>query len=220
MAEPNVRIEPGGYLVIDVGAWVALRTGGIEPDLTADLHEWTRQSAQDAPGDRDGPDRPQPNQDWTQAACAWCEDRGHQLRGPGVIVHAETRLDAHVSVLLASTPDVLRLAVVGINHDPPTVHLDTAPDPWWWCDANSVVITCPGGHSWTWQSGREVLTGDGRPATLTTVFGPSLDAPFTICADCTAFHLGSRKTPCDCDRSPWIVCPTCAQRCRVHLPHP
>jgi hypothetical protein len=66
------------------------------------------------------------------------------------------------------------------------------------------------------------LTADPRAwaATLTTVFGPSLDAPFSICPDSTAFHVGSRKTPCDCDRSPWILCPTCGQRCGVDLPQP
>jgi hypothetical protein len=224
MTERNVRIEPGGYLVIDARAWVSLRTGGTEPALTTDIRAWASQRGDTARDNTDDPAAPagrQPDQDWADAARSWCHDRGHEVREPGVIVHAETRLNAQVRVLLASTSEGgRRIAVVGINHNPPTVHLDTTPDPWWWYDADSVVITCPGGHSWLWQSGREVLTAARRPATLTTVFGPSLDAPFSICPDCAAFHLGSRKTPCDCDRSPWILCPTCGQRCGVGLPQP
>ena len=220
MAEPGVRIEPGGRLVIEVATWVSRRTRGTEPALTADLRECVRHrsdAVRDSASELAGP---QPDPDWPGTARAWCHDRGHQLREPGVIVHAETRLDARVWVLLATASDGRRLAIVGINRNPPTVYLDTTDDPWRWGDADSVVITCPVGHAWTWRSGREVITAAGRPATLTTVFGPNLDAPFVICPDCTAFYLGSRKTPCDCDRSPWIVCPTCARRCSLDLPHP
>jgi hypothetical protein len=204
MAEDNVRIEPGGCVLIDVNAWVSLRTAGIEPTLTAELHEWAGHRAEN----------------WSEAAQGWSQDQGYDLREPDVITHGATRLDASAWVLLATAGDGRRLAVVGIDHDPPTIYLDTTLDPWWWYDADSVVITCLARHSWTWRSGREVLTVEGRPATLTTVFGPSLDAPFTICPDCTAFHLGSRQVPCDCDRSPWILCPTCGQRCSVDLPRP
>lgn len=220
MAERNVRIDPAGHLVIDTRAWVDLRTGGPEPALTTDLRRWARQHDEDIRDGADGPDEPPPKRTGPHRARAWCHDRGHQVREPSVIVHAETRLDAQVWVLLASASDGRRLAVIGINHDPPTVYLDTTCDPWWWCDADSVVITCPDGHSWVWHSGREVLTATGRPTTLTTVFGPSLDAPFSICPNCTAFHLGSRTIPCTCDRSPWLLCPTCEQRCSLTLPHP
>lgn len=207
MAERAVRISPDGGIVIDPAAWISRRVGGPRPDLTAELRAWPGRVTTDGI----------PN--WPQVAQAWCTVRGHQVRGLGLIVHKQTRLDTQVWALL-TTSDGRPLAVVGINHDPPTVHLDTTGDPWRWYDADSVVIACPGGHSWQWRSGREVLTAAGRPATLTTVFGPSLDAPFSICPDCTAFHLGSRKIPCDCDRSPWILCPTCGQRCGTGLPRP
>lgn len=143
MTERNVRIEPYGHLVIDAAVWVGLRAGGTEPTLTTDLHAWASQHGDDILDNRSDPAGSRSDLDWTDIATAWCQDRGHQLRDPGVITHAGTRLDAPVWVLLADTADGRRLAVVGINHDPPAVYLDTTGDPGWWYDANSVVIACP-----------------------------------------------------------------------------
>jgi hypothetical protein len=140
------------------------------------------------------------------------------LREPGLIVHDRTRLDARVWVLLATSDDHGDVAVVGVHQDPPTVYADTLAEVWAWHDADSVAITCSSGHWWAWRSGRELLTATGRPATLTGVFGPSLDAPFTGCPDCAAHHLGHRPTPCWCDGTPWIICPTCGQRCHLTAP--
>ena len=54
--------------------------------------------------------------------------------------------------------------------------------------------------------------------TLTVVFGPNLDAPFTPCPTCIASAAGQRSEPCGCDGAPWIVCPVCGHRCDVDLP--
>jgi hypothetical protein len=209
----HARITSGGRIVIDTTAWISRRTSRPRPDLTADLHAWAHQGTDLQPV-------PDSNTGWPDAAQAWCAARGHHVREPGLIVHEQSRLDARVWVLTATTTDGDPVAVVAVNDHPPTVYADGTSDPWAWCDAESVVIACPGGHTWTLRSGREVLTAAGRPATLTTVFGVNLDAPFSTCPTCTQFHLGAQATPCGCDGSPWIVCPVCGLRCDVHLPTP
>ena len=47
-----------------------------------------------------------------------------------------------------------------------------------------------------------------------------IDAPFTACPTCAAYHHGTSTAPCECDGSPWIVCPSCDRRCELHLPNP
>ena len=108
--------------------------------------------------------------------------------------------------------------MVGINHDPPVVYADACTDSWDWFDADSVDITCPAGHGWTWRTGRELVTQDGSFSSITLVFGPDLDAPFTPCPACTAAHEGGQGGSCGCDGTPWIVCPICGRRCDVELP--
>ena len=108
--------------------------------------------------------------------------------------------------------------MIGIDHDPPTVYADTCTDPGDWFDADTVNIHCPTGHGWAWRTGRELVTADGSFTTLTAVFGPDPHAPFTPCPDCTAHQHDRRTTRCGCDRTPWIICPTCGRRCDVELP--
>jgi hypothetical protein len=81
-----------------------------------------------------------------------------------------------------------------------------------------VQVFCPNGHGWWWRTGRELLTADLTFTTLTAVFGANLDAPFSRCRVCDAYDTGRRSHPCGCDATPWIVCPTCEQRCDVELP--
>ena len=155
---------------------------------------------------------------WPGLARAWCQERGHVITPPGLIVHERTRLDATVWILPAATVDERRVVVVGLDEHPPTVYADGCPDPWAWHDADSLVITCPQGHTWTWRTGRELLTATGRATTLTAVFGPSLNAPFTPGTACTDQDDGPRG--CGCDRDTGIVCPTCSQVCTLTLPTP
>lgn len=67
----NARIEPGGYVTVDVNAWLEQRTGGPIDELTADLHRWA-----DTHPDPDAGDGPvPPARDWTATARTWCQDR-------------------------------------------------------------------------------------------------------------------------------------------------
>jgi hypothetical protein len=176
--------------------------------LTAD-HHWN-----DAHPDRSAdPGPPGPGGD---RSGGW--DRGFQVADPDLIAHVETRLDAEVCILRATSPQHGPVAVVGINHDRPVVYADTCTDSWYWFDADSVQIACPNGHGWTWRTGRELLTADGSFTTLTVVFGPNLDAPFTPCPTCITWAGGQRSEPCGCDGAPWIVCPVCGHRCDLDLP--
>jgi hypothetical protein len=214
----HARIEPGGYIAIDHAAWLEQRTGGPDPDLTGDLTAWATHHTDT--GEPVAPDHAPLARDWPTVARAWCTARGHETPEPDFLAHVGTRLDADVWVLRATTTGRFTIAVVGIDHDPPTVYAEVPHlDPWEWFDADSVDICCPGGHGWTWRTGRELVTGDeGAFTTLTVVFGPTLDSPFTPCPDCTAHRLGQRAAPCGCDGTPWIVCPTCGTRCDVELP--
>src|SRR5690349_8284624 len=170
----HVRITPDGRVVIDSGAWIGRRVRGRDrtwpptctPGSTASRH------------DNNAPLDDETVTDWASLTQAWCTARGHDVREPGLIMHEQTRLDTRLWVLLPEAADSDRVAVVAIDDEPPTVYADDTSEAWVWCDADSVVITCPAGHSWTWRAGRALLTATGRPATLTTVFGPNLDAPF------------------------------------------
>ena len=217
------RITPTGGVLVDADAWIAARTGGVRTDLTYQLRRWARhhqpETANAVAGSPGG---------WPVLATTWSEHAGHRVVEPGLVVHDRTRLDTSVWILPAvittggddAGVDGGRMVVVGTGRDLPIVYVDATCDPWAWCDADTVTITCPAGHWWTWRSGRELLTSTGRPATLTGVFGPNLDAPFSSCPDCAAFELGHRPSSCGCDGVPWIVCPACGRRCHLGPPHP
>lgn len=206
--DSRVAIHPGGYVTVDVLAWLDQRTGGPIDELTTALQGWA--SRPDAAP-------------WLENAQTWMTTSGFEPTSPelvvtDVIAHIETRLDAEVWILRGVHRECGRVAVVGINHDPPTVYADSCTDSGDWYDADSVDIACPGGYGWTWRSDRELITADGSFVTLTEVFGPSLDAPFKPCPHCRAYIGGFRSKPCGCDGIPWIICPTCGRRCDLHLP--
>jgi hypothetical protein len=214
------RITPSGGVLIDTAAWITARAGGLRTDLTDQLHRWARhhrpETADPAAGSPTG---------WPALASTWCEHTGYRVVEPGLIVHDRTRLNTSVWVLPATTREdgpgaADRVVIVGAGGHLPAVYADTTTDPWAWWDADTVTITCPAGHWWTWRSGRELLTSTGRPTTLTVVFGPSLDAPFSPCPDCAAHQLGHHPSRCGCDGTPWIVCPVCGRRCHLGPPHP
>lgn len=227
-ATARVRIEPGGVVRIDADAWVRLRIRDVAPELTRDLLVWADAhpaSSTTAPGADGGA----PSRRWPLAAGLWCAERGFPLRAPDLIEHTATRLSRPLWILRARAGRTRSPIVVLGTHqrqgdpvpDPrtPVVCRDAA-DAWDWLDADSVVIACPDGHRWTWRAGRELVTADGRVTTLTVVWGPDLDAPFTDCPQCAAHRTGTRREPCDCDGTPWIVCPSCRRRCDLDLPLP
>ena len=212
---PAVTITPDGAISISTTAWIAHRSRGIHTALTEDLHRWGRRPTRCRLTRR--PNRPsrRPNH-WPDLAQAWCLARRHRIRRPGLIVHAHTRLDTRLWVLPAATADGRDIAVIGHAHRPPTVHADGCPDPWTWHDADSVRITCPTGHAWTWSTGRELLTSAGLATTVSAVFGPDLDAPFTPCPTCR--DTSTDQAACRCDHEPWITCPICGHPCTLTLP--
>lgn len=228
----SVRVTRGGSPIIHTVAWLALRTRGVHEGLTRDLHTWARRRhPRTRPANVDRP----PETAWPELATAWCREGHHGLTASGLIRHSANRLDTAVWALPATTIDGRRIVIVGIDTHPPTVYADGCRDSWAWRDADSLVITCPAGHGWTWRTGRELLTTTGRATTLTTVFGPHLDAPFTTCPSCTGRITDRDDDPaafrqdngvdgghgtCGCDRDPWIVCPTCGQVCSLTLPTP
>lgn len=208
----SVQVTPAGSPVITTTAWIALRTRGVHPALTEDLHRWAHHGRRHRARDRDDA------RAWPGLALAWCHARGHVVAASGIIVHTRTRLDTPLWVLPAATVDARRIAVIGLHWDQPTVYADGCAEPWPWRDADTIVITCPTGHAWTWHTGRELSTATGRATTIAAVFGPSLDAPFTACPTCR--HRDDGRAGCSCDRSPWIVCPTCRHTCTLTLPTP
>ena len=164
---------------------------------------------------------------WQQAVLAWCTARGYgspdrtdPLAGPELIVHESSRLDRDLWVARTVGPHGLPIVVVQVEDDAPFIRADGTREAADWYDGDTVAIVCPNGHGWWWRTGRELVTADGSFTTLTVVFGPNLDAPFTRCGDCLAHDLGRRPRPCGCDGTPWIVCPVCGARCDVELPVP
>lgn len=206
------RITPAGGIRIDTNAWIAARTGGVVDEATQALRDWAHRRGQPPPQVMAGT-AGQP-----EVARAWCDQAGYPVREPGLVIHQHTRLDTDVWVLPTVLPGPGPVAVIATTTTRMTVHTDTTTDPWVWCDADTVAITCPAGHHWTWRSGRELLTATGRATTLTVAFGANLDAPFTRCPVCAAYDLGQRTSPCGCDGTPWIVCPTCGRRAHLSAP--
>ncbi|WP_143447409.1 hypothetical protein [Kineosporia sp. R_H_3] len=140
--DSRVTIHPGGYVTVDVLVWLDQRTGGPIDELTTALQNWAS--------------RPDAAPDWLENAQTWMTTSGFEPTSPelavtDVIAHVETRLDAEVWILRGIHRDWGPVAVVGINHDPATVYADACTDSGDWFDADSVDITCPGGHGWTWQ---------------------------------------------------------------------
>jgi hypothetical protein len=209
----HARIE-AGWIAIDTQAWLHQRTGGPIPALTGALQAWAAHARMTDPS----------LYHWADIVLRWLA--AHGCTGPDltdpdafqVISHLGGRLDAEVWVARATSPEHGPIAVVLVDDDPPVVHADTVTDAAHWWDADIVDILCPNGHGWTWRTDRELLTADGSVTTVTVVFGTDLDAPFRPCPDCEAHRLGRRPTPCGCDHTPWIVCPTCGARCDVDLP--
>ena len=216
----HARIEPGGYITIDTAAWLEQRTGGPDDDLTRDLRTWAARHDDDGRPTAPGAATHSRYRNWVQATRTWATYRGYDIPEPDLIGHAETRLDAEIWILRATVNGRYKVAAVGINHDPPSVYAETCTDPYDWFDADTVEIGCPAGHGWTWRTGREMVTAEGTFTTLTMVFGPDLDAPFTPCPACASQSNGQPTEPCPCDGTPWILCPApgCGQRCDVELP--
>jgi hypothetical protein len=224
----HARIE-NGFISIDTTAWLDQRTGGRLDDLTGDLHRWAASRHRDTSSDPSGASTTSgpPRLDrgaWQQTVRDWCTARGHTspdptdpLAGPIFIAHEMTRLDRDLWLARAVTPDGWGLAVVQVEDDAPGVYADDTRELADWFDSDTVQIFCPAGHGWWWRTGRELLTADGSFTTLTVVFGANLDAPFSRCRDCTDYDLGRCSVPCGCDGTPWIICPTCGQRCDVEL---
>jgi hypothetical protein len=217
------RID-NGFISIDVAAWLEQRTAGTLDDLTRDLHTWAAQQGEQ-PEELTGQRIRPHGLGWRPTIVAWSAARGHAgpdprdpLARPSVIAHEDTRLDADVWLARAVTAEGAAIVVVQLYDGDPAVYADAATDPDDWFDADTVEIGCPNEHGWTWRSGRELLTADGTFTTLTVVFGPNLDAPFTRCRDCEAYDAGRIDEACQCDGTPWIVCPRCGQRCDADLP--
>ena len=211
----HARIE-NGYISIDTTAWLEQRTGGPLPHLTEELRVWGN--------DRRHHDEPD-SFHWEDAALAWCRYREYSSpdpsdpdAGPTVIGHFGTRLDTELWIARADAREHGPIAIVVVNDEAPVVYANRVTDSADWYDADTVDITCPSGHGWTWRTGRELIDASGSFTTLTVVFGPDLDAPFTACPTCTDHHDGRRQDACGCDRSSWIACPACRSRCDVELP--
>jgi hypothetical protein len=208
----HARIE-NGYISIDTTAWLEQRTAGQVTELTDDLRSW---GARTLTWDRS-------LRGWVDLVPLWRLARGYvspdpaDPGDPAILAHAGTRLDAEVWIARMLTPSHGRVAVVRRDDDPPVVFTDTSETADWY-DADTVQISCPNGHGWWWRTGRELLTAEGSFTTLTMVWGANLDAPFSRCRVCNAYDTGRRSAPCGCDGTPWIICPTCDQRCDVELP--
>lgn len=229
-ADCSVRIErdrrasgsaTAGLIRIDPAAWVRRRVRQAAPDLTEDLIAWAQTPRptdvnRRIPGMSLCGQRPH---DWRLLARAWCAVRGYRLAHPGLIKHRATRLHDPVWILRATTATGIPVVVLGRNNEAqaPTVWYDAA-DVWDWLDADTVIITCSGGHQWMWRTGRELITATGRVTTLAVEWGPDLDAPFSECRRCAADRTGTAPDVCDCGGTPWIVCPRCGRRCGLDLP--
>ncbi|MDQ1250254.1 MAG: hypothetical protein QG597_4633 [Actinomycetota bacterium] len=210
-----------GRITIDTLAWLEHRTAGEIDNLTRDLWDWAEHP--DVPS----PVAPQGNRQstWSEIVLSWCVAHGYASpdptdpdAGPDVIVHSGTRLDTDLWIARARTVDHGPIAVVQLGRTLPIVHTDYARDIAEWFDADTVELFCPNRHGWTWRTGRELINADGDFTTISVVFGPDLDMPFTWCKDCLAHREGTRAEPCDCTQPCQIICPLCGQPCDVELP--
>jgi len=218
----NARIGPGPTVTIDTTAWLKHRVGPLNDVLTGDLRSWATALNDDTGQPATAPSRTSTfalghrSYEWWNQTQTWRQKNGYIETIPRLIVHSDTRLDATVWIYRLLTGHGHHIVVIGLNDQAPTVYTDTRVDTWTWLDADSIDILCPNHHHWTWKTGRELLTRTGMPTTVTLIFGPSLDAPFTLAPNCT--HDSNNGEPdCGCGTTPWILCPTCGQHCDVEL---
>jgi hypothetical protein len=214
LAEPvwrnTVMTEPvtlyDGYYTVDTRAWLDQRVGAHHDDRSTQLQDFTRSEVFDR----------HPTIDLAGRMQLWCA--AHQFStGDGALVdHDDSCLTKTVTIVLAASsgrpPEAL--ALVSIDGAVPEVYADLTTDEGSWLDADTITITCPDTHRWTWDGGSFLYAADGREHRAADLFrsGPVISR----CRDCAACDNGTAAM-CWC-RGFAVYCPRCDQRCQVGLP--
>jgi uncharacterized protein YbaR (Trm112 family) len=202
----GVWLENGHHARIDTATWIGQRVGAEHHDLTMALRDWGTYEH-----------LAYPRMQWIERAELWCAAREYPIADGFPILLDDPRLSEHASVLLATAGQLGAIAVVSIDDEPPTVYADITTDEGCWYHVDGLDIICPGGHSWTWYSDREVLTADMQPTSIAALWPDQRHAPFSDCPDCTAYDTGVTDEPCPTPGVDVIVCPQGGQRCTLHL---
>ncbi|MEU8001544.1 hypothetical protein AB0B66_10325 [Catellatospora sp. NPDC049111] len=201
-----------GRPVADAEAWVAQRVGSLDWDFTEGLR-WSPQATY-RPADVSG-------------VRAWCEASGWMVHDE--ITEDDLRfLSYETGVVLASSPDGTRHAIVVDDRGEESVYLDRTVDPAVWRSAGHVILTCPDGHQITWDGEGTVVDPVAGNLPVKALFGSGRRSPVQVCRAC-------RPTRCRdtdviavfCDRHHGHLeredvpeaayCPVCDQLCQLTL---
>ncbi len=197
------------YYLIDTRAWVDQRIGAHDPQRSTMLQDFVRCEVFDDYW---------PLMDMTGRMRLWCAAHGWPVADGASIEHDDPCLTKPVSIVLAATTCLPRqaLALVSIDGGTPEVYADITTDEGYWLTSSTIQITCPGGHSWTWDGDRDLHAQDGSAGRIADLFGPN-DSVISRCRECAAFDDGDTHDMCPCPGYA-VYCPTCQQRCQVALP--
>jgi hypothetical protein len=195
-----------GYYLIDTRAWLKQRTGAHPGEHSQQLQDFTRCEVFDEYW---------PTIDTAARMRLWCAARGYLFDDRQPIEHDDRCLTKPVTIVLATTTGSPShaLALVSVDDSAPEVYADLTTDEGYWLAASTIQITCPSGHTWTWDGDRDLHAADGSSHRIGDLFAPNADV-ISRCRQCAAFDDGHTDTGCPCPGYA-VYCPTCDQRCAV-----
>ncbi|MEV4199381.1 hypothetical protein [Micromonospora globbae] len=190
-AQPNAVRADHGLPLIDVNRWVEARVGAEHRQLTWSLRQMSTVAPLDGAHPRMG---------WGTIAVAWCTARGYPVADAAPLVHDSPRLSAPVAIVLAYADRHGAIAIVSVDHAPPTVYADATTERGYWYDTDTIQLTCPTGHRFTWRGDGTLLDEGERQIHR----GLPADQPAAPLPPSPDGHV--------------VSCPRCGARCRLDLP--
>ena len=197
------------YYLIDTSAWLDQRIGAHHSEHSSQLQDFTR---------CDVFDDHRPTMDIAARMQLWCTAHSFPVADGSTIEHDDPCLSKPVTIVLAATNGFPRqaLALVSMDGGAPEVFADVTTDEGYWRAVSTIQISCPSGHTWTWDGDRDLHATDGTSVRASDLFGPN-HAVISRCRQCVAFDDGHTDNLCPCPGFA-VYCPTCDQRCAVGLP--
>jgi hypothetical protein len=206
MTDPVTRYD--SYYRIDTPTWLNRRVGSRHDERSAALQDFARSEVFDLY---------HPAIDIAGRMQLWCAAHQFFVGDGALFEYDDSCLTQTLTIVLAATSGVPReaLALVSVDRAAPEVFADVTTDEGYWRDAETITITCPGEHHWTWDGGSSLHGADGSEYRAADLFNAG--QVISRCRDCAAFDDDTTDTMCACVGVA-IYWRTCDQRCQAGQP--